>query len=253
MIAQRLRRRLNAGRVTCCLQSLREHVGPLSGRLRSPRRCDGSSFNHRAAVRSLPPSLSARSAADAAGPHAEGMDFVPDGIFIPGAGVVADSYRTTATSGMVPGNDRVMARTAWASSPTRAAGASDHCRSAPGSRWARRLRVDRFLAADPVRCRSWMRDNRAASGDAPVTSLEDNFVNLVMAFLSRSPLNDAQFGRKAVGQPRPASAGKLRIVARRSRLASRVCSSCRLLRAECQERAWTAPWYGAHSPIDTCR
>ena len=33
-----------------------------------------------------------------------------------------------------------------------------------------------------------------------MTSLEDNFVNLVMAFLSRSPLNDAQFGRKAVGQ-----------------------------------------------------
>ena len=31
-----------------------------------------------------------------------------------------------------------------------------------------------------------------------MTSLEDNVVNLVMAFLDRSPLNDGQFGRKAV-------------------------------------------------------
>lgn len=32
-----------------------------------------------------------------------------------------------------------------------------------------------------------------------MTSLEDNVVNLVMAFLDRSHLNDGQFGRKAVG------------------------------------------------------
>ena len=44
-----------------------------------------------------------------------------------------------------------------------------------------------------------MCDNRAASGGAAVTSLEDNVVNLVLAFLDRSPLNDGQFGRKAVG------------------------------------------------------
>lgn len=43
-----------------------------------------------------------------------------------------------------------------------------------------------------------MRSNRRAPGGAPVTSLEDNVVNLVMAFLDRSPLNDGQFGRKAV-------------------------------------------------------
>ena len=33
-----------------------------------------------------------------------------------------------------------------------------------------------------------------------MTSLEDNVVKLVLAFLDRSPLNDAQFGRNAVGQ-----------------------------------------------------
>jgi len=33
-----------------------------------------------------------------------------------------------------------------------------------------------------------------------VTSLKDNVVNLVMAFLDRSHLNDGQFGKKAVGQ-----------------------------------------------------
>ena len=32
-----------------------------------------------------------------------------------------------------------------------------------------------------------------------MTSLRDNVVNLVMAYLDRSPLNDGKFGRKAVG------------------------------------------------------
>ena len=45
-----------------------------------------------------------------------------------------------------------------------------------------------------------MRDDGAASKGALVTSLEDNFVNLVMAFLGRSPLSHGQFGRKVVGQ-----------------------------------------------------
>ncbi len=45
-----------------------------------------------------------------------------------------------------------------------------------------------------------MRDDGAASKGASVTSLEANFVNLVMAFLGRSPLSHGQFGRKAVGQ-----------------------------------------------------